>query len=193
MIKAALLVSLVLLSFAGRAKAADFFVVTDTFKSQQDAQNRAALVGGWVLDTDVYTGLAPNQFAVVRGPYASRQVADQQLKDLTAIKTYKSAYVKEGGTVRIPPALANSIPPKVLAALLGELSVVVTDRPGATNPCEPQEPYQEVTLSVVTLDRTIDPKTDADGFKARRVALEIGGFSVIKRTGEVERMRICAE
>jgi len=101
--------------------------------------------------------------------------------------------VKEAGAVRIPPGLGNSVSPKVLAALLGELSVVVTDRPGATNPCEPQEPYQEVAVSVVTLDRTIDPKTDADGFKARRVNLDIGGFRVLKRTGEVERVRICAE
>jgi len=193
MIKVALLASLALFSFTARARAADFFVVTDTFKSQRDAQDRAALVGGWVLDTDAYTSFASNLFAVVRGPYSTRQVADQRLKELKAIKTYKAAYVKEGGTVRIAPALANSVSPKVLSALLGELSVVVTDRPGATNPCEPQEPYQEVSLSVVTLDRTVDPKTDADGFKPRRVNLDIGGFRVIKRTGEFERMRICAE
>jgi len=193
MIKVGLLASLALLSLTARARAADFFVFTDTFKSQQDAQDRAALVGGWVLDTDTYSGLAPNLFAVVRGPYSTRQVADRRLKELKAIKTYKSAYVKEGGAVRIAPALAISVSPRVLAALLGELSVAVTDRPGATNPCEPQEPYQEVTLSVVTLDRTIDAKTDADGFKPRRVTLDIGSFRVIKRTGEVERMRICAE
>jgi hypothetical protein len=193
MIKVALFASLALLSFASRALASDFFVVTDTFKSQQDAQDRAALVGGWVLDTDAYSGLASNLFVVVRGPYATRRIADQQLNELKRIKTYKGAYVKEAGAVRIPPGLGNSVSPKVLAALLGELSVVVTDRPGATNPCEPQEPYQEVAVSVVTLDRTIDPKTDADGFKARRVNLDIGGFRVLKRTGEVERVRICAE
>ena len=127
MIKTALLASLALLSVASRARAADFFVVTDTFKSQQDAQDRAALVGGWVLDTDAYSGLAPNLFAVVRGPYSNRRVADQEIKAIKAIKAYKAAYVKEAGTVRIAPALANSVSPNVLAALLGELSVVVTE------------------------------------------------------------------
>jgi len=87
MIKVGLLASLALLSLTARARAADFFVFTDTFKSQQDAQDRAALVGGWVLDTDTYSGLAPNLFAVVRGPYSTRQVADRRLKELKAIKT----------------------------------------------------------------------------------------------------------
>jgi hypothetical protein len=193
MIKLQLVASLIVLSIAGRAQAADFFVVTDTLKSQQDAQARAALVGGWVLDTDAYTALAPDLFAVVRGPYSTKQVADQRLKELKAIKTYRTAYVKDAGTLRVAPAFAKAVPPKILAALLGELSVVVTDRPGGANPCEPQEPYQDVTVSVVSLDRTAEPKTSAEGFKPRRTNLDIGGFWVIKRTGEVERMRICAE
>lgn len=193
MIKVALVTLWAMLFVGARAQAADFFIVTDTFKSQQEAQTRAAWAGGWVLDTDAYSGLTRSLFAVVRGPYSSRQVADRRLKELKAIRTYKAAYVKEAGTLRIAPTLAKSVSPKVLAALLGELSVVVTDRPGGTNPCEPQEPYQDVAVSVVTLDRTIDPKTDVDGFKPRRANLDIGGFWVIKRTGEIERMRICAE
>lgn len=193
MIKYALFATMIALSATGRAQAADFFVVTDTLKSQQDAQTRAASVGGWVLDTDAYTALAPGLFAVVRGPYSSRQMADQRLKELKVIKTYKTAYVKDAGTLRVPLTVARSVQPKVLAALLGELSVVVTDRPRGTNPCEPQEPYQEVSVSVVSLDRTANPKSDLEGFKARRVDLDIGGFWVIKRTGEIERMRLCAE
>ena len=86
MIKVAVITLSVVLSVAARAHAADFFVVTDTFKSQQDAQARAALVGGWVLDTDAYSGLTPSLFVVVRGPYSTRQVADQRLKELKAIK-----------------------------------------------------------------------------------------------------------
>jgi len=193
MIKVAVLGSLLVFSVAPRALAADFFVVTDTFKSQEDAQARAAMVGGWVLDTDAYSGLAPSAFAVVRGPYATRLVADQRLKELKAIKTYKTAYVKDAGVLRIAPALGHWASPKVLAALLGELSVVVSEKPGGTDPCEPQEPYQEVALTIVTLDHGIDPKTEADTFKPRRVDLDIGGFWIIKRTGEIERMRICAE
>jgi hypothetical protein len=191
--KLTLLMSFAVLSLASSARAADFFVITDTFKSQQDAQTRAASVGGWVLDTDAYSGLGPGLFAVVRGPYASRQVGEQRLKELKAIKTYKAAYLKDAGTLRLPPALAKAVPPKVLTALLGELSIVVTDRPGSGNPCEPQEPYQDVSVSVVTLDRTYNDKTETDGFKPRRLDLDIGGFRVLKRTGEIERMRVCAE
>jgi hypothetical protein len=188
-----LLATFALLSSASTAQATDFFVVTDAFKSQQEAQNRAALVGGWVLDTDAYSGMSPSLFAVVRGPYATRQVAEQQLKELKTIKTYKAAYVKDAGKLRLGPVLAKSVSSKVLAALLGELSVLVTDRPGGGNPCEPQEPYQEVSISVVMLDRTYNDETGTEGFKPRRLELEIGGFWVIKRTGEIDRMRICAE
>jgi hypothetical protein len=93
----------------------------------------------------------------------------------------------------LPPTLVKSIPPNVLAALLGELSITATDMPGGGNPCEPQEPYQDVSISVMTLDRTYNEKTETDGVKPRRVNLDIGGFWVIKRTGEIERMRVCAE
>jgi len=182
-----------LVSSVGTAQATDFFVVTDTFTVQEDAQSRAASVGGWVLDTDAYSGMSPNRFAVVRGPYTTRRVAEQELKELKAIKTYKAAYVKDAGKLRLGPVVAKSVSPKVLAALLGELSVVVTDRPGGGNPCEPQEPYQEVSVSVVTVDRTYDDKAGIEGFKPRRLELDIGGFWVIKRTGEIDRMRICAE
>jgi hypothetical protein len=48
-------------------------------------------------------------------------------------------------------------------------------------------------MSIVTLDRTYNEKTETDGVKPRRVNLDIGGFWVIKRTGEIERMRVCAE
>jgi hypothetical protein len=188
-----LIAALTVLGIAGSARAADFFVVTDTFKSQRDAQMRAASVGGWVLDTDSYSGLGSGLFAVVRGPYSKRQVAEQQLKELKTTKTYRTAYVKEGGTLRLPPSLVKAVSPKVLAALLGELSIVVTAKPGGQNPCEPQEPYQELSVSVVTLDRTYDERTETDGVKPRRVELDIGGFSVITRTGEIERMRVCTE
>ncbi len=50
-----------------------------------------------------------------------------------------------------------------------------------------------MTVSVATLDRTYNDKTNTDGTKARRLELDIGGFWVIKSTGEIERMRICTE
>jgi hypothetical protein len=193
MTRMAFLASIAVVSLAGTAKGADFFVVTDTFKTQQDAQVRAASAGGWVLDTDAYSALGPNLFAVVRGPYSTREVAEQRLKELKANKAYKAAYVKDAGVLRLPPTLTNAVPPKVLAALLGELSVMVTDRPGGANPCEPQEPYQDVSVSVVTLDRKYNETTETEGVTPRRLKLDLGGFWIIKRTGEVERMRVCAE
>ena len=111
----ALLASIAAVLVAGTARAADFFVIADTFKSQQDAQTRAATVGGWVLDTDAYSGLGSNLFAVVRGPYANRQAAEQSLKELKSAKGYKAAYVKDGGALRLPSNLAmRSAPTKIL-------------------------------------------------------------------------------
>jgi hypothetical protein len=191
--KRILLALLIGYGLGGTAYAGDFFVVTETAKSHRDARTRAAVEGGWVLDTDAYTGLAPGLFAVVRGPYGSKEVAEASLEELKGAKAYKSAYVKDAGSLRLGPAFAKAVPPKVLAAMLGELSISVTDKRGGSNPCEPQEPYQDVTVSMVTVDRTYDDKTETEGFKPRRVELEIGGFWVIKRTGEIERMRVCAE
>lgn len=108
--KVMLFVTWVVLSTVGSARAAEFFVVTDTFKSQREAQDRAASVGGWVLDTDAYSGLPPNLFAVVRGPYAKRESADHQLRELKSdksIKTYRAAYVKDAGVLRVAAGLAK--------------------------------------------------------------------------------------
>lgn len=184
---------LAVLALCGTARASDFFVITDTFKLQQDAQMRAAAVGGWTLDTDLYSGLGPGLFAVVRGPYASKAIADQALKQLKADSGFKAAYVKDAGSLRLPAALVKSVPPKVLAALLGELSITVTDMPGDGNPCAPQEPYQNVSVTLATIERTYDAKADKAGFRPQRVDVGLGGFWIIKRTGEIERMRICAE
>ncbi len=190
--RAALVATIVTLAGVGPARA-DFFVVTDTFKAQEQAQQRAATAGGWTLDTDLYPGLQPGLFAVVRGPFASRAAAEQRLADLKKMKAYAAAYLKDGGTLRLPPGLAKAAPPKVLAALLGELSVTVKDRPGGGDGCEPAEPYQEVSITVVTLEGKDDPKRGDIAFVPKRVDVPLGAFRVIKRTGEIERMRICAE
>jgi hypothetical protein len=190
--RAVSLISTLLVTMGGVVQANDYFVVTDTFKTQQEAQDRAAANGGWALDTDAYSALEPDRFAVVRGPFSTRQVASEELAQLKKLKTYRSAYVKDAGSSRLPGQL-GSASPRILAALLGELSIAVKDMPGKGNPCEPEEPYQDVSISVVTLDRTGDSQSLAEGFKPRRVSLDIGGFWVIRRTGEVQRMRICAE
>ena len=179
---------------ASEVRAGDFFVITDTFRSQDEAQTRAAVVGGWVLDTDAYSKLSPDHFAVVRGPYMSAEVAESELRELKQIKKYATAYVKDAGDLRFPMNLVpGSVRGQVLAALLGELSIRTSDHPGAANPCEPQEPYQDVSISFVSLDRTYDDRTGRDGVAPRRLDLDLGGFWLIKRTGEIQRMRVCAE
>jgi hypothetical protein len=42
-----------------RSAHADFLIITDTYPSRAAAQARAASVGGWTLDTDVYSHLRP--------------------------------------------------------------------------------------------------------------------------------------
>jgi len=48
-------------------------------------------------------------------------------------------------------------------------------------------------LSYVTLDRDFDEKKDQLIFKPRDVQVDVGSFFEIKSTGEIFRMRICAE
>jgi hypothetical protein len=106
---------------------------------------------------------------------------------------YKGAYVKDAGELKNPTSALRGIPPKVIAALLGEVSISVVDKPAADNGCEPGEPYQEVSLSYVTLEKTFNDKTGAVDGKPQRSDLDIGGFWIMKSTGEIERMRICTE
>jgi len=171
----------------------DYFVVTGTFSSQRDAQERAASMGGWALDTDSYSTLAPGLFAVVRGPFSTRELAAHKLAELGGTGSYPGAYVKDAGTLQLPANLAGAVSPSVVAALLGELSITTQDMPGGANPCEPQEPYQRVSVTRVTLDRAPDPMADPGGTTPRRVEIDLGGFWVLKRTGEIDRMRICLE
>jgi hypothetical protein len=175
------------------AHAEDFFVITATFHSQTEAQNAAATTGGWVLDTDLYSGLTPNLFAVVRGPFNSESAAKAE-RDFLTLPEFKGAYVKAGGASRLPRDPAGSArDAAVRAALLGEISVELEDHPGGENPCEPQEPYQEVKLSYMTVTRQYDARSDSYPVVGERRPLDLGAFSLIKRTGELKLMRACYE
>jgi len=174
--------------------AGDFYVITGAFPSQGAAQTEAALRGGWVLDTDVYPNLTPNTFAVVRGPFPVEADARKELKFLLSGSGYPGAYVKDAGKPRLGGNLGSAaLRPQLLAALLGELSVEVTDHPGGGNPCEPQEPYQEVQISFVDLARSMDDKSNKVREEAKRKEVDVGAFRIIKRTGEIDRMRQCFE
>ena len=176
------------------AYAGDFYVITATFPSQSAAQTEAAMRGGWVLDTDVYPNLSPNAFAVVRGPFRDAKAAGDQLTFLRSGGGYRGAYIKDAGTPRLAANVGSpGLRPQLLAALLGELLVEVKDEPGGRNPCEPQEPYQEVQISYVDITRGVDDKSGAVHESTERRNVEVGAFWVIKRTGEVDRMRQCSE
>jgi len=171
----------------------DFYVVTGTYKIQPEAQ-QAAVKGGWVLNTNFYNQLTPNLFAVVRGPFRTKDEADKNLKWLVKGGKYPESYVKNAGAINIEVKIGNrALTPQMLAALLGEIRINVKESAGASNPCEPQEPYKELSLSYVTIERGDGGRTNQPLFKPKEVELEVGAFWEIKSTGQIDRMRVCAE
>jgi hypothetical protein len=180
-------------AISSAAHAADFFVVTASLESQTKAQVVAAETGGWVLDTDAYAGFAPNLFAIVRGPFRSKADAAAELDFLASGGQYPGAYVKEGGASRLPQGLVDRLSPATVAALLGEILLDVESHPGGADPCEPQEPYEELRLSYVTVNRSYDDATGKVSEVSERVEIPIGSFRIVKRTGELSHMRLCVE
>jgi len=176
------------------ANADDHFVITHTMKSQEKAQEKAALVGGWVLNTNLYSNLKPNLFAVVRGPYKSMKKAKKTLSWLMEGGRYPGSYVKNAGKTNITVKLGNkNLSPQMLTALFGEISIHVSEEKGAENPCQPQEPYYDIAITHVGLARKYNQKTEQEYREPVRKDIDMGGFWQIKSTGEISRMRICAE
>ncbi len=62
-----LLNALALLLLSSQVMAGDHYVITHTLNTQKEAQEKAALDGGWVLNTNLYSDLKKDLFAVVRG------------------------------------------------------------------------------------------------------------------------------
>ena len=176
------------------ACADDFYVITATHKTQKEAQDAAALKGGWVLNTNFYTQLTPDLYAVVRGPYKTQAQADEKLAWLTDGGRYPGSYVKNPGKINIEIKLGDrTLSPQMLAALLGELRIDVSEHNGASHPCEPQAPYKQLSLSYVTIERYYDDAKNEVIFQPKDVELDVGAFREIDKTGEIQRMRICAE
>lgn len=176
------------------AKADDFYVITGTHKTQKEAQQVAALKGGWVLNTNFYSQLTSNLYAVVRGPFKTKSEADKRLKWLMDGGRYPGSYVKSAGNINIEIKVGNkALSPQMLAALLGELRIDVSEHKGGAHPCEPQEPYKRISLSYVNVARGYDEKKDKETYAPKDVELDIGALWEIKKSGEVDRMRICAE
>jgi hypothetical protein len=184
----------VLMLLPATVLADDFYVIIGTHKTQKEAQEIAAIKGGWVLNTNFYNQLTPNLYAVARGPFRTKGEADKHLASLMKGGRYPGSYVKNAGTINIEVKIGNkALSPHMVAALLGEIRIDVKDENGGSHPCEPQEPYKQLSLSYVTIDRKLDEKKDQVLYKPEEVELEVGAFREIKRTGEIERMRICAE
>jgi hypothetical protein len=176
----------------GPALAGDQFILLGYEATQKAAQGTAATSGAWVLDTDLYPKLPANRFAIVHGPFATATEAKAELSFLRSGGEHTEAMVKDAGDCRLPLGIGDGkVPAAVFTALLGELTVEVDDRVGATTPCEPQEPYQRVEVRITSLGPS--KEGGSAPLQALPQALPLGGFFVIKRTGEVQRLRICVE
>jgi hypothetical protein len=194
MVRFSKILVVLLLIFPTIAAADDFYVITGTYKTQKEAQQIAANKGGWVLYTNFYSQLTPNLFAVVRGPFKTNKDADKELAFLKEGGRYPGSYVKNAGAINIGVKIGNkALSPQMLAALLGEIRIDVMEQKGGGDPCEPEEPYKQLSLSYVTVERSVDEKKEEAVLKPREVEIDAGVFWEIKRTGEVEHMRICAE
>lgn len=150
-----------------------YFLMAGSFQSKRKAQAYALQTGGWVLRTDLYALLTPGYFAVVHGPFDSRDVAEAKRVRLGL----DDAYVRLGGDSYLPPSLGD---PALLAALLGDLGAEVIPRDGSTDGCAPPEPYLDIRIRYV-----------ADSGESETPSLG-RGFWVLRRTGEVRRIPACA-
>ena len=183
-----------LIFISGPVFADDFYIIIGTYKLQKEAQQAAATKGGWVLNTNFYDRLTPNLFAVVRGPFTTKKLADHHLAILMKSGKYRGSYVKNAEMINIQVKIGNkALSPQMLAAILGELRIEVTEHKGSSNPCEPQEPYKGLSFSYVTIARGYDEKKEELLFSPQDVPIEVGAFWEIKSTGEINRMRVCAE
>ena len=152
-----------------------FFVYMGSFSTKTAAQDHAAEFGGWTLRTDLYSGLTPGFYAAVIGPFRERMDAEVALQDVRLIQP--DAIVRTAGRPAFPASLGD---PGLLAAVLGDLTVVVSSDSIITNPCAPTEPHVTVLVGFVS---PVLGEEDAP----------LGGFWMVERTGEVVPIRGCEE
>lgn len=155
--------------------AGDHFVYLGSFNAKPAAQAQARRLGGWVLRSDLYQDLTPGFFAVVRGPFRTRTEADSVLALIQPAQP--DAYVRHAGRPVMPATLGE---PALLAAVLGDLTVVVTDSIDIATTCAPSEPYMTV---VVGFTEAQDGGENASA----------SGYWMIERTGEVMPIRVCTQ
>ncbi|MDX1440784.1 MAG: SPOR domain-containing protein [Rubricoccaceae bacterium] len=150
-----------------------FVVYAGSFSAKAPAQQLASRIGAWVLRTDLYRNLTPGFFAVVFGPFETRGDAEAALYEIREI--HEDVQVRSMGPSILPDALGDV---NVLAAVLGDLTVVVDEGPRL--PCAPLEPH--VTLLVGFLSPVMGEENTPSA-----------GFWVVRRTGEIIPIRGCSE
>ncbi len=159
------------------ALAGDWYVITATTSTQEQAWTAAAELGGWTLDHDLYDGLKPEKWSVVHGPYSKPASAKKALRLLQRERGYEQAYIKEAGNLLLPaPIGTTGVPPIALVALLGELEVRAVARDAGEGPCAPDQPYWDISLSVRDVRGKVSEPQELD---------QLGVISVLRETGEV--------
>ncbi len=126
---------------------ADFYVFEATYKSQSEALSFAAEEGGWVLNTNFYSDLKPNLYAVVRGPFRTKSEASGKFSEWK-LKDYLSpdSYYKNAGEIN--PSLkfiTSKVSPQMLAMILGEMIIEPHEYDGSDSQgCSPFVPHIEI-------------------------------------------------
>lgn len=185
-----LLSTIALLLLSGHVMAGDYYVITHTLNNQKEAQETAALRGGWVLNTNLYSDLKKDLFAVVRGPYSTYDSAKSQLDDISEGGDYAGSYVKDAGNLLITKEMiGKAVDPVIIAMLLGEVRIDIKHEDGSDHPCEPSKPYDNISLNYMSVGIN-----GADGdLETEEITLDFGQSARISETGELERMRRCLE
>lgn len=182
--------TIALLFLSGQLMAGDHYVITHTLNTQKEAQEKAALHGGWVLNTNFYSDLKKNLFAVVRGPFSTYDNAKSLLDEITEGGSYADSYVKDAGNLLITEEISGkAVDPVIIAMLLGEVRIDIKHERGSDHPCEHSKPYDDISLKYMSLGINA-----ADGeLETEEITLDFGQSARISETGEVERMRRCLE
>lgn len=184
----------IFLLFSFEAFAESYFVVSGSYEQQDEAQREAVLNGGWVLNTNFYSKLKPNFFAVVRGPFKSKRVASKVLLELQKTNRFKNSYIKDAGTVALIEGIDKSgIPLEIVLAILGEIRIDYQKVDRGRNPCEPSGEFIDYSLHYYSLKRVWEQSKNLSRFESAQYRVDIGGLWLIGQDQSIERMRKCFE
>lgn len=106
----------------------NFLVIFETFQDQTAADAYVKKIqDGWVLNTSLTTHLAHGQYAAVRGPFATKEQAENVTRvSFYGLETPENMYVKDAGKFLWPsgyPFDATLYPAGILQALASEVDI----------------------------------------------------------------------